>query len=289
MDIRIKPLTEHIGAEVLGADLSRPLGPSDAEKLNHAFNTHGVLLFRRQSLTPEQHILFSRNFGDLEIHVLKQYLLENRPEVLVISNVVEDGRQLGIKDAGQYWHTDLSYKEKPSKGSILYAKRVPDPSGGRTYGDTCFVSTGAAYDALPSAEQARLEGLKATHRYEARYEKLRKENDTRRELTEDQKKEVPPVIHPVIRTHPYTGRKCVYVNEGFTTGIVDMPPQESDQLLQKLYKLCTQEKFMYRHKWQIGDVLMWDNCSTQHLAIADYGPDQPRLMHRTTIAGSAVH
>ncbi|WP_158215283.1 TauD/TfdA dioxygenase family protein [Candidimonas nitroreducens] len=288
MPIELRTLAEHVGAEVLGIDLSKTLEPRQAEELNDAFNTHGVLLFRKQSLTPEQHIGFSRNFGSLEVHVLRQYLLTNHPEILVISNVLEDGKQIGINDAGQYWHTDLSYKEVPSKGSVLYAKRIPFSGNDKTYGDTCYVSTAAAYDALLPNEQAQLAGLKAMHRYEARYERLRQQNESRQQLTEKQKQEVPPVVHPVIRTHPYTGRRCLYVNEGFTTGIAGMSLEDSNRLLQKLFNHCTQEKFMYRHKWQVGDVLMWDNCSTQHFAIADYGIDQPRLMHRTTITGTAV-
>lgn len=285
MSFEIKPLATHLGTEVLGIDLSKPLGAEHASLLNDLFDQHGVLVFRKQSLTPEQHIAFSRNFGNLEIHVLKQHLLNGHPEILVLSNILEDGRQIGIVDAGQYWHSDLSYKETPSRGSVLYAHQIPAPDGQRTYGDTCFVSTTAAYDALDEATKSHLAPLRAKHHYEARYQRMKDANAVRQTLTDEQKRLVPPVVHPVIRTHPTTGRKSVYVNEGFTTEIVGLAEDESRALLAKLFAQCTKDEFMYRHKWQAGDVLMWDNCSTQHLAVADYDASQPRLMHRTTISG----
>lgn len=288
MSLELKPLSSSIGAEVLNLDLSRPISAETAADIENAFNRHSVLLFRDQDLTERQHIDFSRHFGGLEIHVLRQYLLESHPEILVISNIEENGRGIGISDAGQYWHTDLSYKECPSRCSVLYALEIPAPKDGRTYGDTCFVSTVAAFDALDQPMQKYLSDLRARHHYQARYHKMKANNQERQELTEAQKNEVPPVVHPVVRTHPYTGRKSIYVNEGFTTEIVGLAPEESDKLLSQLYAHCTQERFMYRHQWRVGDVLMWDNSATQHLAIADYALPQRRRMHRTTVAGTAV-
>ncbi|NYT24385.1 TauD/TfdA family dioxygenase [Alcaligenaceae bacterium] len=288
MKIELRPLADLIGAEILNIDLSEALSPGAAKELEGCFNKHSVLLFRDQDITEQNHIDFSRHFGDLEIHVLREYLLPNHPEILVISNIEENGRGIGISDAGQYWHTDLSYKENPSRCSVLYGKEIPDPSGDRTYGDTCFVSTVAAFDDLDEDMKSYLQTLKAEHHYQARYHKMKENNKTRKDLTEEQKKEVPAVVHPVVRTHPFTGRKSLYVNEGFTTGIVGLPEDESTTLLNELYKHSRQEKFMYRHKWRKGDVLMWDNSATQHLAIADYALPQRRLMHRTTVAGSPV-
>lgn len=282
-------LTASIGAQVNDVDLSRPVDDATFRQIEDTFNQRSVLVFRGQTMNEAQHVAFSRRFGDLEIHVLKQYLLPGHPEILLISNMVEDGRNIGISDAGQYWHTDLSYVEKPSRCSILYGKKVPAPEGERTFGDTCFVSTAAAYDALEPDFQEYLGTLQARHSYMRRYDTVRNDGKSRREpLTEEQRKQVKEVVHPVIRTHPVTGRKCIYVNEGFTTEIIGLPENESEALLNTLCQHCRSERFMYRHKWQPGDVLMWDNCSTQHLAIPDYGPDQHRLMHRTTVAGSAV-
>jgi len=288
MNLELKPLAASIGAEVLNIDLSQPLSAETAKELDDAFNKYSVLLFRGQNMKEDQHIEFSRHFGDLEIHVLRQYLLADHPEILVISNIEENGRGIGISDAGQYWHTDLSYKQNPSRCSVLYALEIPAPADGKTYGDTCFVSTIAAFEDLDDETRSYLQGLQARHHYQARYHKMKANNQARQDLTEAQKNEVPPVVHPVVRTHPYTGRKSLYVNEGFTTEIVGLPQEDSDKLLNRLYAHCAQEKFMYRHQWRKGDVLMWDNSATQHLAIADYALPQRRRMHRTTVAGSAV-
>lgn len=276
-----RQLAVPLASEVVDVDLSRALDEDSFKAIDEAFNDRGVLVFRGQDITQAQHVRFSRRFGELEIHHLKQYLLPDSPEILVISNVVENGKPLGIADAGQQWHTDLSYVEKPSRCSILYARKIPAPDPGRTYGDTCFVSTAAAYDSLDPDRQAYLGTLKAKHSY-------LKRPHIKARLSQEQKNAVPDVIHPVIRTHPVTGRKCVYVNASFTTEIIGLAPEESEALIQQLCALCESERFMYRHQWRVGDILMWDNCSTQHLAVADYGPHQHRLMYRTTVTGPAV-
>ncbi len=279
--MKLHKLASPLGSEILDIDLSRPIDDATFRQIDDAFSERSVLVFRDQVMTPAQHVEFSRRFGGLEIHVLKQYLLADFPEILLISNVVENGKPVGIADAGQQWHTDLSYVEIPSRCSILYAKQIPEPGPDKTYGDTCFVSTAAAYDALDPEMQKYLGTLKARHSY-------LKRPHVRAKLSEEQKKQVPEVIHPVIRTHPVTGRKCIYVNESFTTEIVGLGKEESDALILQLCEHCQSEQFMYRHKWRVGDVLMWDNCSTQHLAVADYGPEQARLMNRTTVRGTAV-
>lgn len=279
--MHFKDLVEHLGAEVMGVDLRHPLQQDELRRIEDRFDERGVLLFRNQMLTEAQHVAFSRALGELEIHLLKQYLLPGHPEIIVISNMEENGKPVGVADAGRQWHTDVSYKEKPSRASLLYARRVPQPQGGRTFGDTVFVNTSAAYDALPTDMQDYLGTLRARHSYVKRAH-------IRAKVAQDRMHEVPEVTHPVIRTHPATGRKCIYVNEGFTTEIVGLTAKESDGLLQQLWDHCTSEKFQYRHRWQVGDLIMWDNCSTQHLAPGDYGPDQHRLMHRTTLAGTAV-
>lgn len=285
----ITHLTDCFGSEVRGIDLSEPMDESTFRQLENEFNSRSVLVLRDQKMSEAQHISFSRRFGDLEIHVLRQYLLPEKPEILLISNMMADGKPIGISDAGQYWHTDLSYVEKPSRCSILYGRKIPEPRNGVTFGDTCFVSTSAAYDALDRDAQDFLSTLEARHSYSVRYDAVKDgERSARAPLTKEQREKVQDVVHPVIRTHPVTGRKCIYVNEGFTSEIIGMDPEEGAALLDRLFKHCQSEQFMYRHKWRVGDVLMWDNCATQHLAIPDYGPDQHRLMHRTTVSGGAV-
>jgi len=283
----IRKLAEPLGAEVTGIDVGRPMNDATFKRVEDAFHEHSVVVFRGQRLTPESHTAFSRRFGDLLVHVLRQYNDPQVPEVLVLSNIFEEGKPIGMQDAGQYWHTDLSYTAEPSRCSLLYALEVPFENG-VALGDTVFVNTAAAYDALSDEMKARLAGLKATHSYTARYQRMQK-GGKRVDLEDDQKKAVPEVVHPIVRTHPFTGRKCLYVNEGFTVGIVGMPKAESDELLAELYAHVTDERFMYRHRWQVGDLLMWDNCSTQHNAVANYGPHQRRHMRRTTVRGSAPY
>ena len=283
--ITIRKLGGPLGAEIAGVDLSKPMDDATFKRLEDAFHQNCVVAFRNQKLTAEQHIGFSRRFGDLSVHVLRQYNDPKNPEILVLSNIVENGKPIGIQDGGQYWHTDLSYTAEPSRCSLLYAVEIPFENG-VALGDTLFVNTCAAYEALSDEMKARLAGLKATHNYTARYERMKEGGGTRVQLEEDQKKAVPDVVHPVVRTHPFTGRKSLYINEGFTVGIVGMPKDESDALLAELYKHVTDERFMYRHKWQVGDLLMWDNCSTQHNATPNDGPLQRRHMRRTTVKGS---
>ncbi len=285
MSIAIEPFDGPIGAAVTGIDLSRELDAPTFRTIEEAWNSHSVLVFRGQSLAPEELIRFTRRFGALEIHVLDQYLHPDHPEILVVSNVVEDGRQIGIADAGRYWHSDLSYMAEPSRGSILHAIEIPTAEG-RPLGDTMWASAAAAYEALDAATRRRLDGLEAAFSLGHRFEKLVKDGNADAQMTEHQKEKVPEVIHPVVRTHPATGRRSIFVNEGHTVRIVGLPEEESRTLLAELCSHCTRREFVYRHRWQPGDVVMWDNVPTQHIAICDYALPQRRLLHRTTLTGS---
>jgi taurine dioxygenase len=285
MPIEVQKSGAPLGAEIAGVDLSKPVDEATFRAVEAAFLENQVVVLRGQRLTEEQHIAFSRRFGELEIHVLKQYLHPRHEEILLISNVIEDGKPIGIADAGQYWHTDLSYVAAPSRCSLLYALEVPVENG-ETKGDTLFASAVAAYEALPEAMKRRLAPLRAIHRYGDRYERMKKTGGIRVELSDEQRQRVPDVTHPVVRTHPKTGRKSLYVNEGFTAGIADMPEEESRVLLAELFEHVKKPEFIYRHKWQVGDLLMWDNCSVQHLAVADYALPLRRRMHRTTVRGT---
>ncbi|MCC6533935.1 MAG: TauD/TfdA family dioxygenase [Burkholderiales bacterium] len=286
MVVKVQPLHPLFAAEVVDVDVSKDLDDATFGQVQDAFNSNSVLLFRHQQLSPEQHVRFSRRFGPLEVHFLKQYLHPEHPELVNISNIIENGKPIGVVDAGQFWHSDLSYRDKPSRGSLLYAIEIPHLEG-QALGDTLFTSTAAAYDALPDAMKRRLEGLKAIHRYGYRYEKHRQRGLNRAELTAEQKA-APDAIQPVIRTHPVTGRKCIYVNEGFTVGIVGMPDDESRPLLEQLFAHCVRPEFIYRHKWRVGDLLMWDNCATLHNAVGDYKPPHRRLLRKTTLEGATA-
>jgi taurine dioxygenase len=279
------PMDTGVGAEIVGIDLSKDMDDATFAEIRAAFYRHSVIVFRKQRITEEQQIAFSRRFGDQEIHLLTQYLHPHHPEILIVSNVLENGRNIGIYDAGRYWHSDLSYMPKPSLASILYALEVPHDEGGQPLGDTMFASVTAAYDALPENIKQHVAGLKAVNSLNHRFEKLQRDGDTSAKLTDEQRK-VSEAVHPVVRTHPVTGRKCIFVNDGQTARILDVTEEESGKLLKILCSQCIRPEFVYRHKWQVGDVLMWDNCAVQHLAVADYKLPRRRRMHRTTIAGT---
>jgi len=286
--MKVHALSPGFGAAIAGIDLSQELDDRTFAAIEKIYNESSVVLFRDQHITDEQHVRFSRRLGELEIHVLKEYVKPHNPELYVLSNIVENGKPIGIKDAGNYWHTDLSYTKSPSRGSIMYAIEVPHAADGVPLGDTQFASTAAAYDALPDAMKERLSKLKAVHRFWDRYLRERKAAGSDVVVSDERRAGTPDVIHPIVRTHPFTGRKCIYVNEGFTIGIVGMPDEEAQSLLKYLYAHCTQPQFTYRHSWKVGDLVMWDNCATLHRATVDFRLPQRRLMQRTTLKGTEV-
>ena len=272
-----------LGAEITGLDLSQPMDETTFQTVENLFHDRGVVVFRGQSLTPEQHIAFSRRLGGLEIHIATQYLKPGFPEILIVSNIIEGGRNIGLADAGQYWHSDLSYIANPSRCSLLYAIEVPIKNG-VVLGETLFASAAYAYDTLPDELRQRLEGLTAIHRYSDRYQKQQAAGG-RGALSEEQLKKVPDVRHLVLRPHPITGRKVVFVNQGFTSVIEGVSSRESASMLLDLFAHIVRPEYIYTHHWQVGDVVMWDNCLTQHRAIRNYELPLRRLMHRTTVAG----
>lgn len=278
--LEIRPFEGPLGAEVLGLDLSHPLSVADFRLIHRAHLDHHVLVFRDQRITPGQQVEFSRRFGTLQIHVLKQFALLGHDEILIVSNIKENGEPIGLGDAGHFWHSDLSYVEKPSLGSMLHAQELPSEGG-----DTLFANQHAAYEALPKALKTSIASLRAEHTYLAKYEELRARNPWRPRLTQEQIDQVKPNIHPVVRTHPETGRKALFVSEHFTTRIVGMPEDESRELLNELFAWSTRPEMVYRHAWQAHDMVFWDNRSVTHLAAGT--PDHlRRKLYRTTIEGS---
>ena len=270
------------GAEI-GFDLAQDIDDPTFREIERIFHDNIVVVFRGQQLTNERHIEFSSRFGELEVHIVKKYLLAGFPQILLISNVRnEAGEHIGLADAGFTWHTDTSYRRRPSRCSLLYAKEVPDRDG-EPLGDTVFANTIAAYEALPKSMKQRIDGLKAIHRYSAR---RRVADSPRPKLTAEQLAETPDIAHPIVRTHPYTGCKSLYVTAGECAGIKGMPEDEAVDLIAELDAHCVRPEFLYRHKWQVGDLLMWDNATSMHLAICDYALPQRRLMHRTTVIGT---
>jgi taurine dioxygenase len=283
MPIPVRKCDAALGAEI-GFDLSQPIDEPTFREIENAFHDNIVVFFRGQNLTEGRHIAFSRRFGELEVHIVEKYLLPGHPEILLVSNVKNDaGEHIGLADAGFTWHSDVSYRQFPSRCSLLYAKEVPHAPDGTVLGDTIFADCVAAYEALPGAMKRRLDGLKAIHRYSMR---RRIENSPRPKLTAAQLAETPDIAHPVVRTHPYTGRKALYVTAGECVGIEGLPDAEAVELIAELDAHCVRPEFLYRHRWRVGDLVMWDNASAMHLAICDYALPQRRLMHRTTVIGS---
>jgi taurine dioxygenase len=277
--IHIRALNAPLGAEVIGLDLSRPLSNEDFAQLHRAHLQHHVLVFRNLHITPQQQVEFSRRFGPLQRHVLHQFQLPNYPDIMIISNIKEHGKPIGLGDAGVFWHSDLSYVERPSLGSMLHAQELPARGG-----DTLFANMHKAWDALPPHLKQVIDGRLAEHSYLNKYGELQKRSPWRPDLSQEQKDRVKPVAHPVARMHPETGRKALFVSEHFTTRILGMPEDESRDLLQQLFKHSTQPQFIYRHVWQPHDMVFWDNRSLMHLATG-CPDDERRKLYRTTIEG----
>lgn len=280
----IKRLTGAIGAEIAGVDLAKPELDNIYPLIHQAFLDHAVLVLRGQDLPPDRLVAISKKFGRLESHVLSQFNMEEHPEVLLISNVKEKGKPIGAIHAGQYWHSDLSYMTKPTQASLLHAKEIPSYGG-----DTMFVSMARAYEALSEPMKAFLTGLTGVHDYTNAYDTYFAHLPDRPPLSEEEKSKVPPVEHPVVRTHPETGAKALYVNPGFTRRIKELTIAESRNLLDYLFTHCQQPIFIYRHSWAPGDLVIWDNRCTCHNAVADYDMSERRHMIRTSVEGDVPH
>ncbi|MBL0419304.1 TauD/TfdA family dioxygenase [Ramlibacter sp. AW1] len=273
--MRVRLLASALGAEIQGIDLSQPLPASTVEELQSAWSQHLVLLFRGQRLSPEQLIRFSACFGPLERH--DNYLGELRyaeyPELLRVKTTVVAGRRVTF---GQQWHSDLSYTLRPALGSVLHCLAIPDVGG-----DTLFANMIAAYDALSPTMQRIVEDLECVHDYS--FGKAHRDGSPEHLAAARQRN--PPVIQKVVRAHPGTGRKAIFVNEWASSRIVGMTNEEGRGLIDFLCRHSTREEFTFRQTWRVGDVLMWDNRATVHMALADYPDDAIREMMRTSISG----
>lgn len=275
MSIDIHPLSPALGAQISGVDLSRDLTGEQRNVIERALLDHQVLFFRDQPITPQQQARFAAHFGDLHIHPIYPNVPE-QPEVLILDTAVTDVRDNAI------WHTDVTFLPTPALGAVLSAKQVPAYGG-----DTLWASGIAAFEALSRPMQMLLDGLTATHDFTRSFP-LERFGNTAEDLArwEETRRKNPPLSHPVIRTHPVSGRKALFVNDGFTTRINELEAGESEAILKLLFAHGTRPEFTLRWRWQANDVAMWDNRVTQHYAVDDYRP-QRRVMHRATILGDA--
>ncbi len=275
--IAFTPLTPVVGAECQGIDISQPVSDETIADINNALAEYGVLLFRDQDITPEQQIDFSRKFGQLDIHVLDQFLLPGHPEIYIISNVVENGKHIGAHGGAKHFHSDLSYNPEPSLGSLFLCRECP-PEGGQTE----FAGMFSAYDALPDERKQWLSQQRGVHDYVYHYENFLTH---RKPLTEEQKAKLSPSAHPAVRTHPVSGRNGIYLSEALTSHLKGVDKEEGRRLIKEICDFATQPQFVYRHEWRIGDLVFWDNRAVMHRALPFDEDQSRRVMHRTTVHG----
>lgn len=283
--ITVVPLAPALGARVQGVDAGPELTDPDFQRVRDALHRYSVVVLPRQRLAPAAQAAFTARLGPLRgKSVLNKYAHPECADVTLISNIVENGQAIGISDAGLIWHTDSSYAAVPDMYSMLYGLEIPMRDG-VSLGNTLYASTAAAYDALSDDVKRRIANLRGVHSYAYHIEKKRREGTlTRAPLTPSELAEWPDVEHPVVRTHPYTGRKSLYVSEGHTSHIAGLPADESAALLAQLFAQIKRPEFIYTHRWEPGDLVVWDNCAAQHLAVKDYGTI-PRRMHQSGVAG----
>lgn len=277
--MQIRKLAHALGAEIVGVDLTQPLDPGVIQAIRAAWLEHLVLLIRNQVLTPEQHIAFSRRFGELELHPNRYNRRADHPEVYVVTNKMVDNKPSDTRSVGRRWHSDGAYKLTPSMGSLLYSSEIP-PVGG----DTLFTNMYMAYETLSPKLREVLDGLYALNDRGA----AQNNRNVDPARVAERLKLTPPVVNPVVRVHPETRRKALFVSENVTTRFEHMTPEESRPLLEYLFAHSVRQEFIYRHRWQVHDLLMWDNRCTMHLAPPDYDLTQPRYLTRTTIAGTPL-
>jgi alpha-ketoglutarate-dependent taurine dioxygenase len=278
-----------LGAVARGIDLAQPLGRRDMGAILLALGRHGVLRFPDQHLGLGELKRFSEQFGEIQGPATRgRDETQEYPEIDTLSNLKENGRYIGSPDAGQDWHTDMTYREVPGFVNVLYGIRIPHRDG-KPLGGTEFANMHAAYEALPAEIKTRLDGMTVTHNIEKFWEHMRRvHNSPRPPMTDEQRRRRPPVVHPVFLIHPITGRKVLYCNPGFAERINQLPERESDETLEYLFAHQLQPQFRWTNVWAENDLLIWDHFGTLHRALADYGPDEIRLIRRCQVMATKV-
>lgn len=277
MKLQTRPLASGFGLEALDVDLSKPLSDAQFAEIEQAFFRGQVLVVREQTLTPAQFAAWARHFGPPEPHVIDQFHHPLDPNILILSNRVRDGVPAGLADAGTYFHTDYSYLAVPARATTLYSIEVPSKGG-----NTLFANQYAAYDDLPAAMKARIEPLVAVHHYGNRRDQDETSRTVASVLSDEQKAKMPLITHPVVRTHPVTGRRALFAVSGSSFGIVGMPDDEAVELLDELAAHATKTDYQFSLAYGVGDVVIWDNASLLHSATL-VDPNDPRTLWRITI------
>ena len=286
--LELKPGQGALGARISGVDLNAPLAAGDFATILRALGKYGVLCFPHQLIDAAALKAFSARFGELQVVHGIPYFEPGIPEVSILSNMVENGKPIGVPDAGQDWHTDMTYNATVGFVNVLVAHKVPMRDG-QALGATEFTNTQAAYEDLPADLKERLANATATHDLNVFWEHMRRDRGSKRPpLTPEQRRERPPVHHPVFLTHPISGRKLIYVNPGFTERIDGMSASESDAMLKMLFDHVLAPRYRHVHSWAVGDVLLWDHIGTWHYARPDYRSDEARLMKRCQVMADRI-
>ena len=275
--LQLKPLSKGFGLEASGIDLSEPMSDEMFAEIEDAFFDGQVLSIPHQRLTPTEFVAFARRFGPPEPHVIDQFHHPDDRNILILSNVVIDGEPQGLADAGTYFHTDYSYLDVPARATMLYSIEVPEVGG-----DTLFANQYAAYDDLPAKMKRRIDPLVAVHLYGNRHVAEGEARTAASVLSDEQKAKMPLITHPIVRRHPVTGQKALYAVSGSAYGIVGMPDDEAVALLDELTAHATQEKYLLRYEYGVGDVVIWDDASLLHSATLT-DPESARTLWRITV------
>jgi taurine dioxygenase len=276
----LEPLGPTFGARVTGLDLRAPVDRETADRLIDDLTRHRVLVLPGQDLDHAAHVRFSRLFGPLDVYPVSRYVVAEHPEVLKISNIFEDGEPIGLYDGDEQeeWHTDYSWRKVMSRASLLYSAIAPEQGG-----DTIFADATAAYDDLPDETKARIDGLRAVHSMAYLVEQELLTNPHKKPLTEEERARTPDVEQPLVRRHPVTGRRSLLLGSMIISGIVGMGEAEGRALLDELHAHATSDKYVYRHHWSVGDLVIWDNDATMHTRTACDHTKHHRLLYRTTV------
>ena len=277
MKLQVKRLSNALGAEISGLDLRKDIDEGEFSLVHDALLRYQVLVFPTQDITPEQHIAFSRRFGELDLHeAIPDFRHPEHPEILLVTNRILNGKPSETRNTGRQWHIDLSYTRKPSVGALLHCKQLPEVGG-----DTVFANMYLAYESLSKTMREILDQLTAVHDFKVIKANKKRDPQQLAKLSDIN----PAVVHPAVQVHPETGRKSLYVTEMVTSHFVGMTEEESSPMLAFLYGHSVQPEFTYRHRWRLGDIVMWDNRCTMHLALSDFDPSSLRHMFRTTLKG----
>ena len=273
-DFQVKPLSDALGAEIIGIDLSQPLDEATAHAVEEAWHDHLVLVFRNQTLSNDDQVRFCRHYGDLEEVRTGKYANEDMKHTMMITNVTDTGLMTALENGDMWFHSDQCYYEIPCKASTLYAMEIPSVGG-----NTLFANCYTDWETLPADLREKLDGLKGHHIYDYAGNPLKRGDNI--------DPNAPQYLHPVARTHPATERKALYVNRLMTDYIDGIPGEESDEILAQLFAHSEETRFVYEHVWQVGDFVIWDNRCSMH-ARTDFDPNERRMMRRITVKGEAV-